>query len=47
MKKLTSFILAEMFPDAADNGEQAEAFLISIGIEKEKIDAFRDYMILD
>ncbi len=39
--------LAEMFPDAADHCEQVEAFLLSIGIEKEKIDAFRDYMILD
>ena len=39
--------LAEAFPEAADHCEQVEAFLISIGIEKEKIDAFRDYMILD
>ncbi len=39
--------LAVMFPDAEDNCEQVESFLVSIGIEKEKIDAFRDYMILD
>ncbi|MBQ6678277.1 MAG: S-layer homology domain-containing protein [Clostridia bacterium] len=39
--------LAEMFPEARDNCEQVEMFLLSIGIEQEKIDAFRDYMILD
>ena len=36
-----------MFPEARDNCEQVEMFLLSIGIEQEKIDAFRDYMILD
>ena len=39
--------LALMFPDASDHCEQVETFLLSIGIEKEKIDDFRDYMILD
>ncbi len=39
--------LAAMFPDAATPQEQAEAFALSIGVTREKIDAFREYMLLD
>ena len=39
--------LAEMYPDLATPQEQIEEYLVSLGIEREKIEAFRDYMILD
>ena len=39
--------LAERYPDLATPQEQVEEYLVSIGIEREKIEAFRDYMILD
>ena len=39
--------LAQMYPDLATPQEQIEEYLVSIGIAREKIEAFRDYMILD
>ena len=39
--------LAEKYPDLATPREQVEEYLVSLGIEREKIEAFRDYMILD
>ena len=40
-------MLAEMFPDVETPQERVEEYLVSIGISREKIEAFRDYMILD
>ncbi|MBQ6263737.1 MAG: S-layer homology domain-containing protein [Clostridia bacterium] len=39
--------LAEMYPDKATTQERVEEFLVSIGIAREKIEAFREYMIID
>ncbi|MBR7032340.1 MAG: S-layer homology domain-containing protein [Clostridia bacterium] len=39
--------LAEMYPEKETTQERVEEFLVSIGIAREKIEAFRDYMIID
>ncbi len=39
--------LAQMYPDLATPQEQIEEYLVSLGIAREKIEAYRDYMILD
>ena len=39
--------LEEMFPDVETPQERVEQYLLSLGIEQEKIDAFRAYMIMD
>ena len=39
--------LSEMYPDKETTQERVEEFLVSIGIPREKIEAFREYMIID
>ena len=39
--------LAEMYPELETTQERVEEFLVSLGISREKIEAFREYMIID
>ena len=39
--------LSEMYPEKETTQERVEEFLVSLGIAREKIEAFREYMIID